>query len=669
MRIIFGLGLLILAAQMSLALHMSLAPVAQAQSLPQNQATEPEPEPEPDQVCGGLYVRAAEVLDGAFRDYETLYAGGYGYRGSGGEDLQYTLNSYRMFSGLEPYENVRWSQKAYRPLPYDFEKRSRLALKFMWTWDMDYPYSPVDVTTVLNGLNSAHRAASGPNPDHNGNTDRPRYTSLTNSPSLNSERAQTYARLFEEHEELQWLQAALDISIERHLWRTGGDYPTAKFETALQTIEDKAASIKQLNPWFALLSEHRFFNRPIPVELQGHIIQAIERVSNCEGTEREYAILVAGDLGLPDRFIPANILQQRLVKEARFLTVTHGVQSGLDGAYHAQIQALADRAADPSLFALPLMLSAPDIEAIEAGFKLSPNSHRALAILPARSLETIAPKAAFARYLALGETQNASRALSLMEDVDGSDIGSDNIDIAALPAASPAALPESVQLTLTALRMECLSLFVGADRGRRLYRRDYHCHHNLPSYYQSLGFVETELSEWLYPTFEYLKNLKSYYRQYGGDFMNDLRYYKRHSGRLSEKCGESCNPYQLEYSAQDIGIVPNILSPETGQLGIFGLADMAEFDRVTGDENLIRTLSLNIIRWIQEASPSERALYGDLMAEALHRIVRLSKHESGGVIDGMQAGQKAFALLHRYFPKSQWTDKTPYWFKTRDEHG
>lgn len=626
-----------------LILILGLFVWAQMSSAQERFAQEPPPQVPSDvpPVCGGKYKRAGALLSKTFDFYGTLYAGGYSYRGNQGvEWLQYTLNSYRLLTGLEPFKHQGfWTDEIYAPFPYDTEVRLRKALKFMWT-QKDFPHSPFDTAIIINASTFSDISLR-----QYGDYDL----------DMSAERKEIYERVIQESSELRWLQAALEISLERHPWRTGTNYPNSYLEAAMETIEREALDIAQINQWYALLSEHRYYGRPIPLRLQSFIDESIARVEACSASEREYTILLAGDLGLPERFVPANIRQQRLVKDARFLTATHGADIGLDGSFHAQIKNLSERAVDPSEFALPLMLSAPDIDALAAAYELKSSSHRHLSALPTRHIERLSPRAAFARYLSLGDNDNAQRMFS--------QLGSEDIDM-----PQDLNLPLRVRQTIAGLRMDCLALYLDGHRGRRLYRRDYHCHRNLPSYYATGEFVKTEASEWLYPTFEPWKNTKSYYRQYGGDFMTDIRHDRRHRKKYHEYRNEDRDyhvHYGPKYHPMEIGRLPDVLGTSNFAL----LMDRGELSRLTGDENLIRIMTLNITEWVESASSSERRVHADLMAEALHRAVFISEHEPSGTIDGLPSGQKAFVLLHRYFPGSDWAQKTPHWFKTREEHG
>jgi len=82
--------------------------------------------------------------------------------------------------------------------------------------------------------------------------------------------------------------------------------------------------------------------------------------------------------------------------------------------------------------------------------------------------------------------------------------------------------------------------------------------------------------------------------------------------------------------------------------GLAALFDSAETQEFLGEKRLSRSLSLVAIQAAKNKSqPKETEPF---IAEALHRVVWLNRHEDGGEIDGHPAGRRAFKLLHAGFP-------------------
>ena len=74
------------------------------------------------------------------------------------------------------------------------------------------------------------------------------------------------------------------------------------------------------------------------------------------------------------------------------------------------------------------------------------------------------------------------------------------------------------------------------------------------------------------------------------------------------------------------------------------LADWDEFEAITGERRLTRAVSLDIINWARTA-PAD-----PFMAEALHRVVRLNKHESGGLWTGSLLEKSPLKLCTKNSP-------------------
>jgi hypothetical protein len=91
-----------------------------------------------------------------------------------------------------------------------------------------------------------------------------------------------------------------------------------------------------------------------------------------------------------------------------------------------------------------------------------------------------------------------------------------------------------------------------------------------------------------------------------------------------------------------------------------------------GENNAyVNRISSLVIDWA-ESSRSSRVMrklkeafnmQSDEIPEALHKLVMISKTCPLGEKDGKPIAQTAFELLHHDYPKSEWADKTPYWWE------
>ena len=95
----------------------------------------------------------------------------------------------------------------------------------------------------------------------------------------------------------------------------------------------------------------------------------------------------------------------------------------------------------------------------------------------------------------------------------------------------------------------------------------------------------------------------------------------------------------------------------------------ADLARYGGGNGFSHALSVTIIRWAEAEekkwfrkwfrSAQEKAE----MAEALARVVRMNRYNDGGILDGKPVSQRAFWLLHRYYPDSEAAKSTRYWYQ------
>ena len=102
-------------------------------------------------------------------------------------------------------------------------------------------------------------------------------------------------------------------------------------------------------------------------------------------------------------------------------------------------------------------------------------------------------------------------------------------------------------------------------------------------------------------------------------------------------------------AGQDHGKTAGFLSPEDRR------AAAAEWKR-------LRELPLGV-DWLGRQTLAFAAAHpaDPRVPEALHRVVRASRYSVTDAATG-DISKRAFLLLHRRYPKSEWTKKTPYWF-------
>lgn len=623
--------------------------------------------------CDGKYDAAAKTVGDAFSRYGTLYSGGnfFSYLNS---NLGQTLNAYRVFEGLNPLEIPRRHPKGYES---EYENY-RYKLKGKSTYERLYPALKLmtsnqifeggfiyDGTITLDLLTSR-----GPTDDWWLRADE--FKTITSAEYNNRYRNKDktigitptqrhVAKITQSEDALDWLQAALILSVDRYPWRHQGKAPQADMERLLAHIENKARQDTKFGPWMVLLFHHKFYGRDIPLDLQSRIDQASNEIQNCQGDPSSYAILAAADIGLEDAYLSERLLQKRLREEAQFITVKAAGGSGLDINYYFQILSLKDRAKNAREFALPLMLSAPDITTVKQAYELSNTVIRPLITLETDDLAQINPAMAFSHYLSEDEPKKATQLINnwLSKSPQAQSAYRDILN---------SSLSSSIQTNLIALRMNCLSHLESTNfclPGDPLTSPG-HVHRNISLHRQNRDFIQRELAEWLYPSIQIYNPHYSYYAQYlphrthRGIYKDVRRQYERGDDRPSE------NPnYSRSEPAINRGLVPDIF--ENGNThSLIASSSPEKVKQLAGPKSLVRTLSLNIIKAVESKTYSQDQ--AELLAEGLHRVVRMNKHEGGGEIEGHLVGQRAHLLLQTHFKGSQWAKKTPYWWVPRGTH-
>jgi hypothetical protein len=113
---------------------------------------------------------------------------------------------------------------------------------------------------------------------------------------------------------------------------------------------------------------------------------------------------------------------------------------------------------------------------------------------------------------------------------------------------------------------------------------------------------------------------------------------------------------------------PDVTAPQLfaadSPFGIRRLAALDEVEALTGSQRFSRSVSQVLLRWASQASDSWwKRLIGDreMVPEALYRVLVMSRYEDAGEIDGVPVGKRAFQMLHKRFPRSEWTRKARHW--------
>ena len=618
--------------------------------------------------CDSKYTQAADAIDAAHELYGTVYAGGNHFR-SLNTGLIKTIDLYRMMQGFAPLE-IKGDQKHYdfdlsqlKPTASSLTKALRLM-----TWSnpnmsekeiRDYIVF-LDLLTSYGPADDWWLRAEDYKITH---ANRGRYF-LTRMPQ---EEAVEYARTHitpaqhivadftKRHDELDWLQSALILSTDTHPWGVSAR-KTLPPERAnlLGHIEKKALGGDFNRAWLALLSHHEFYDRTVPANLNNIQRKIAADIENCLASPAHYVALVSGNYPISDAAMPSQHLELNLQIQARKLTVESQINP-LDDGYYAQISALRDRSRQKERFVLPLIYAAPSLDAIEDAMHPKSLVTRPLLVLSGHDLENIAPGAAFTRHVTLNRPADAKRVLdevlfkrpelkSALEDVLDSN------------------LPNDIQMALVVLRQRCLSHLISTFCTAEQLSTLGHLHRDIDKSYSNGEFLQREFESWLYPdsaNYDFGDTKHGYYRQHtiGSERYHPIKNRRRSTTRvLARPSKVTKNRYTVAKPNYKQNVIASLTDSAIAKTGLMAIADWGEFKAITGEQRLTRAISLDIINWAS-AAPKD-----PFMAEALHRVVRLNKHEDGGDVYGQPLGKLAFEILHKNFPHSDWTKRTPYWW-------
>jgi len=116
--------------------------------------------------------------------------------------------------------------------------------------------------------------------------------------------------------------------------------------------------------------------------------------------------------------------------------------------------------------------------------------------------------------------------------------------------------------------------------------------------------------------------------------------------------------YRIWTGMQDDGFRARFV-PNKTELAFMDEADRTvadtEWQKLSASGSAIQTIAEPVLAWINEQPSDIRA------PEALHNLVRLYRYGCAEPA-AKNYSKIAFELLHKKYPNSEWTKKTPYWF-------
>ena len=618
--------------------------------------------------CESKYTQAADAIDAAHDLYGTVYSGGNHFR-SLNPGLKKTIDLYRIVQGFAPLE-IKGDQKHYN---FDLSKLKPTASSLtkalrLMTWS-NPGMSEKEIRDYIIFLDLL--TSYGPADDwwiraedyKISQSNRGRYFLARMPRSEAVEHARTHitpaqrivADFTKRHDELDWLQSALILSASTHPWAgSARNIPSPERANLLGHIETKALGGDFSRAWLALLSHHQFYDRTVPASLDNIQRKIAADIENCSASPAHYAALVPGNYPVSDAAMPSQHLELNLQIQARKLTV-ESQNNSLGGGYYAQISTLRDRSRQKENFVLPLIYAAPNLEAVGDAMHPKSSVTRPLLVLSGHDLENIAPGTAFTRHVTMDRPADAKRVLDEVL-FNRPELKSSLVDIL------DSNLPNDIQMALVVLRQKCLSHLISRFCTAEQLSTLSHLHRDIDQSYSNGEFLQREFESWLYPdsaNFDFSDTNNGYYRQHqiGSERYHPIHNRRRSTTRFGARPGKvSKNRYVPTKPNYKQNIIASLTNPAIPKTGLMALADWEEFKAITGEQRLTRAISLDIIDWARTA-PAD-----PFMAEALHRVVRLNKHEDGGDVDRQPLGKVAFEILHQNFPNSDWTKRTPYWW-------
>ncbi|WP_156520885.1 hypothetical protein [Magnetospirillum moscoviense] len=620
--------------------------------------------------CDGRYQAAAAMIDGAISRYDTVYSGGSHWHRL--DHVGATLDLYRLWRGLPDLGMRGLEGDDQFENPFDTDSWAEAIAEAVELVENDPSGSSSEperlkAAIVLDLATSVRRPADWWRaPDDAANPTVVQYT---------------VARLAAERPLLDWLQTIITASdtpwsLAWHLDHGGQDH-AAEYERLIADALDKYMAGRGIE--WAVAAQLFWHQGTAHADALGRIAKDIEdKVLKCAASPAEYAAHAAG-ASVAGRYTGIALDRERmavlpwsvqsvLARNAAMMAMARG------GAAEARevLERLVGITSEPgfrgwlNVARTYTAMSVEQLIEIHRGQELDSKSLRALNLLSVDDLQRLVQSGAFsgwteasllhgifARLVALGR---AGEARALLPQIAGK-----------TPAAGAKiaieevkeSLPDDVAMALVVSRTPGLSTWIkeGSRRSYQyydvgIYYFDVHDSRELPKAFSAGGAIQGDFETWLLLPQKWYR-----FRYERGITWSAIE--RIHSARA-----------RWNNNPEDPVPAPAIFKSRSRQ-SLFGIAKLAALDEIAqlqGERRLIRQVSLTLLRWADSQSETWlKALLSDrdLVAEVLHRVVMLNRYESGGDIDGVPLGKRAFKLLHKRFPRSDWAKKTPHWYNGR----
>ena len=466
-----------------------------------------------------------------------------------------------------------------------------------------------------------------------------------------------------------WLMTNHQIQRARADWYSVGHLQMDEINPIFRHIDQMAISRPGINIWMAQYQHHKLFEHQLPTEINSRVTKALNKVISCEASPADYGILAMGDLGLPREYLPRVLAENRTRRDIHRLTLDSVRRGkGLDIDYNKNLLALVENLEMKDWAIGFLLLSSPDIETARLYAEQS-GVHRSLYFgLPPLNMPENLPSMRMAHALTEGqyefglslapaaiaerrtvlEYELAKAKLYFERQINSRYKGyiqRAKVDLQRAESRlnrllvledSVRGLPANIQLTLKVLVSQSSHNVNSHHRG--IYQE------------QADGrFLDIFLRRRLFPATSY--------------------YHQRHKLRGFRIIPNAHHQGKYNSNSHAFDLPPLRKNDGTPENGLAALIDWNKLERISSEDQLLRSIARHLFMWLDTASAEQHAKYADLMAPALYDLIRICRHEDAGDINGAPVQQRAFERLHKYYPNSDEANSTPYWWASRARHG
>ena len=480
-----------------------------------------------------------------------------------------------------------------------------------------------------------------------------------------------------------WLMTRHQMREALTEWRGKAQIRKEEIDNIFDHVDKQSQLRPGVNIWMTHYRHHKLFERELPQDIADRASDAVTNIITCQATPAEYGVIALGDLGLPREFLPKGLAEARTQRDIHTLTykaVTKG--NGLDGAYRAKLLEHVEYLDTKTWAAGFLFLSAPNFKAaLEAERSIAGSIYRSyhpflISSLP-REIEPL---------LFSVPTEHIPNQYSGMKL--GHALSEGKLDIANIAALDAYALAQSriesdLKATKSKLRRYANSAhpyqnnleteIAALEQRLAIYNQNDIQNSQLPDYMRlTLIAILSNASHNVNPHHRDL-----YPGQSRSDFLDIYLRLTLFPATLHPHLGYTWKRPSAYFSLSEFywkrhaeaQFLPSLRKNDgTPEVGFAALVDWEKLESFGDEKRLIRTMAINIVEWLESASPETRATNAHLIAPALYDIIRMCRHEDAGEYKGVRVQQSAFERLHKYYGKTESAKNTPYWWTSRHRH-